>query len=225
MDVTGHTAIDCTPLPGFAAVAAWEAWRTRGDADVALVLGPTTIFKGFLDGQYDQDDDSDGMLDITELWINMINGIMEGFSAYDLIYVDDTGRAKLCINSQTGDYSYKVLQGHRDRRVHRPGVPFHAQRDALHQQHHPEPPAQFYDNQRFHKRTDRSPRNASLLPGRQEYRSTTRPPATEACFTPGAGGCYRLPVVNFSNWTPAFNRLSPISLFWKIVLAPCLLKS
>ena len=146
----GTYGFRCSPLPGFAPVAAWNV-PDKADADVALVLGPTTIFKGFLDGQYDQDEDDDGMLDITELWINMISGIMEGFSAYDLIYVDDLGRAKLCVNSQTGDFSYKVLKGTgigeytgQAYLSMRNGVLFINSTTLT-------PRLQFYDNQKFHK--------------------------------------------------------------------------
>jgi len=150
-DRYGTYGYRCTPLPGFAAVAAWESMPSRGDSDVALVLGPTTIFKGFLDGQYDQDNDSDGKLDTTELWINMISGIMEGFSAYDLIYVDDFGRAKLCINSQTGDYSYQVLKG--------TGIGEYTGQAYLSMRNGTlfinsttlNPRLQFYDNQRYHR--------------------------------------------------------------------------
>jgi len=34
-----------------------------------------------------------------------------GGSAYDLSYMDDFGRAKVCVNSKTGDWQYKVLSG------------------------------------------------------------------------------------------------------------------
>jgi len=99
-------------LPGFDAVAGYTPAPSAGDA--ALVTGNDgrTIFKGFLDGQNDADLDGDSIPDGRELWINIVGYLLGmAYERYDLIFVDDYGRSKLCINSKTGDYVYHVLTG------------------------------------------------------------------------------------------------------------------
>jgi hypothetical protein len=153
-DIYGIYGFDCTPNFGFDGVAAYTISPenpVRSDSDVALVLGENTIFKGFLDGQFNEDADHDGQLDITELWIDMIYGIYHGYSSYDLVYLDDIGRSRLCVNSSTGAFVYKVLQGRgmgdypgQATLSLRNGVLF-INSITLN------PRLQFYDNQRFHK--------------------------------------------------------------------------
>ncbi len=78
-------------------------------------------------------------------------GYSSSFSCYDLIYVDDLGRSRLCVNSQTGAYIYKVLsgigQGEYSGQAYlsmRNGVLF-INSTTLN------PRLQFYDNQKFHR--------------------------------------------------------------------------
>ncbi|HNR39691.1 MAG TPA: hypothetical protein PKN61_11695 [Acidobacteriota bacterium] len=99
-------------LPGFDTVAGYTPAPSAGEA--ALVTGNDgrTIFRGFCDGQNDADLDTDGMPDGRELWINIVGYFLGlDYERYDLIFVDDYGRSKLCINSDTGDYVYHVLTG------------------------------------------------------------------------------------------------------------------
>jgi len=85
-----------------------------------------------------------------QLFYNLIHYV-GGYTPYDLIYVDDIGRAQLCVNSETGDYSYKVLTGTGAGEY--TGTAYLSMRNGtlfinsttLY------PRLQFYDNQRYHR--------------------------------------------------------------------------
>jgi subtilisin family serine protease len=68
------------PLPGFEALAGYTTPGPEPD-EAALVLGNErrTVFKGFLDGQNDQDRNGNGVLDGVELWMNLSAGLLTGF--------------------------------------------------------------------------------------------------------------------------------------------------
>jgi hypothetical protein len=84
------------------------------------------------------------------------NALLYGYglptcTSFDLIYVDEFGRSKLCVNSQTGDFSYKVLKGSgigeytgQAYLSMRNGVLFINSTTLS-------PRLTFYDNQKFHK--------------------------------------------------------------------------
>ena len=85
-----------------------------------------------------------------QLFYNLIHYV-GGYTPYDLIYVDDLGRARLCVNSETGDYVYKVLAGAGAGEY--TGSAYLSMRNGtlfinsttLY------PRLQFYDNQRYHR--------------------------------------------------------------------------
>ena len=66
------------PRTGF---QAWAGYSTPGPNrnQAALIVGNQnrTVFKGFMDAQNTADLDSDGLLDGVELWINLINWILD----------------------------------------------------------------------------------------------------------------------------------------------------
>ncbi|NLI47670.1 MAG: hypothetical protein GX414_11250 [Acidobacteria bacterium] len=95
--------------PGFDALAGYTP--SPDSYSAALILGNDgrSILRGFMDAPLAIDQDGDFMLDGVELWINTLAYLTGG--GYDLIFVDDYGRSKLCINSDTGDYVYHVLTG------------------------------------------------------------------------------------------------------------------
>jgi hypothetical protein len=68
------------PLTGFEGLA---GYTTPGPDpnQAAMIVGNNgrTVFKGFLDGQNDADQDADTMLDGVEIWSNLITGIQAGF--------------------------------------------------------------------------------------------------------------------------------------------------
>lgn len=63
------------PLPGFTALAGFTDTPTTNEAALVRNSAGTTIFKAFLDGQMDDDQDSDAMLDVAELWANLVRSI------------------------------------------------------------------------------------------------------------------------------------------------------
>jgi hypothetical protein len=69
------------PRTGF---QAWAGYTTPGPNrnSAALIVGNQnrTVFKGFMDGQNTADRDIDGVLDGVELWINLINWILDPVS-------------------------------------------------------------------------------------------------------------------------------------------------
>jgi hypothetical protein len=69
------------PRTGF---QAWAGYSTPGlnRNQAALIVGNQnrTVFKGFMDAQNTADLDSDGLLDGVELWINLINWILDPVS-------------------------------------------------------------------------------------------------------------------------------------------------
>lgn len=85
-----------------------------------------------------------------QLFYNLIHYV-GGYTPYDLIYVDDFSRSQLCVNSATGDYSYKVLSGRGAGEY--TGTAYLSMRNGtlfinsttLY------PRLQFYDNQRYHR--------------------------------------------------------------------------
>ncbi len=84
------------------------------------------------------------------------NSLLYGYglptcTSFDLIYLDEFGRSKLCVNSQTGEFSYQVLKGAGMGEYNgqaylsmRNGVLFINSTTLS-------PRLQFYDNQKFHK--------------------------------------------------------------------------
>ena len=74
-----------------------------------------------------------------------------GVSNYDLIYVDDTGRSSLCVNSANGNYLYKVLRGAGAGEY--TGTAYLSMRNGTLFIHSTtlNPRLQFYDNQRYHR--------------------------------------------------------------------------
>ena len=68
------------PLSGFQALAGDTTSSAAGHARLILGNNDHTIFKGFTDGQWDQDANGNGVADDVELWQNMIFGIVNGFS-------------------------------------------------------------------------------------------------------------------------------------------------
>jgi hypothetical protein len=68
------------PLSGFQALAGDTTGPAAGHARLILGNHDHTIFKGFTDGQWDQDLNGNGVPDDTELWQNMIFGVVNGFA-------------------------------------------------------------------------------------------------------------------------------------------------
>jgi hypothetical protein len=68
------------PLAGFQALAGDTTAPAAGHARMILGNDDRTIFKGFTDGQWDQDLNGNGVPDDAELWQNMIFGIVNGFN-------------------------------------------------------------------------------------------------------------------------------------------------
>jgi hypothetical protein len=68
------------PLSGFQALAGDTTAPAAGHARMILGNNDRTIFKGFTDGQWDQDLNGNGIRDDVELWQNMIFGIVNGFN-------------------------------------------------------------------------------------------------------------------------------------------------
>jgi hypothetical protein len=93
--------------PGAAAIAGYSPAPAPNAAVLILGNGGRSIFRGCMDAQLGIDQDGDGMLDGVELWINTLAYLLSG--SYDMIFVDDYGRAQLCINSSTGNYVYHVF--------------------------------------------------------------------------------------------------------------------
>lgn len=73
--------------------AALAGYTTPGpdpnQAAVVLANDERTVFKGFSDAQNSADLDNDGLLDGIELWINLIDGVGNGFST-DLPWLSET---------------------------------------------------------------------------------------------------------------------------------------
>jgi hypothetical protein len=69
----GTYAEKVEPIAGFQAVAGHVAAPAPNEAALVPGNGDRTIFKSFLDGQFDQNNDGDGKPDGVELWINMIS--------------------------------------------------------------------------------------------------------------------------------------------------------
>ena len=68
------------PLSGFQALAGDTTSPAAGHARLILGNNDHTIFKAFMDGQWDQDLNGNGVPDDVELWQNMIFGIVNGFT-------------------------------------------------------------------------------------------------------------------------------------------------
>lgn len=68
------------PLAGAEAIAGYTSPGPDPN-QAALIIGNDgrTVFKAFIDGQNDADQDSDGTPDGVELWVNLIAGIQNGF--------------------------------------------------------------------------------------------------------------------------------------------------
>ncbi len=71
----GTYACKVNPLAGFDAIAGHVPAVTAGEAAIVPGNDGRTIFKSFLDGQFGQDADTDGIADGVELWINMISSM------------------------------------------------------------------------------------------------------------------------------------------------------
>ncbi|THB81537.1 MAG: hypothetical protein D3926_01630 [Desulfobacteraceae bacterium] len=69
------------PLTGFSPLAGFTTPGPNPN-ETALIIGNAnkTVFKGFMDGQNDADQDSDSIPDATELWENMIYKILPGLT-------------------------------------------------------------------------------------------------------------------------------------------------
>ena len=107
--------------------------------------GMVNAFAQSLEFGYDNDQDNGQIL------INSMEYYYYTRSCYDLIYIDDLGRSRLCEDSQTGAFVYKVLsgagQGEYSGQAYlsmRNGVLF-INSTTLN------PRLQFYDNQKFHR--------------------------------------------------------------------------
>jgi hypothetical protein len=96
------------PLPGFEALAGYVGSPAQGQAALLLGNEGRTVYKAFLDGQNDADQDGDLILDGLELWINLIQGVREGVVVYDVLFQDDLGRSQLCIAKKTGHYIWSL---------------------------------------------------------------------------------------------------------------------
>jgi hypothetical protein len=68
------------PLANGIAMAGYTAIPTMNEAGVILRDDEATLYKGIRDVSTNADDDSDGVLDGTELWVNIIYGMVNGFS-------------------------------------------------------------------------------------------------------------------------------------------------
>jgi hypothetical protein len=98
-------------LPGFQAQAGYTVEPTGGEAAIVVGNEGRTIFCGFADAMGGADQDTDGIPDHVELWTNMIFVVLSVTAMFDVVYADDFGRSRLCINSATGEYVYRVLSG------------------------------------------------------------------------------------------------------------------
>lgn len=67
-------------LPGASVLAGYTPSATVGQGSLVIANEGRSVFRGFVDGAVDADQDGDGMQDGVELWINTILGIQEEFS-------------------------------------------------------------------------------------------------------------------------------------------------
>lgn len=98
-------------LPGFEALAGYTMAPAAGEAAIVVGNEGRTIFRGFADAMGGADQDTDGIPDHVELWTNLITAVMDVPDMFDAVYVDDAGLSKLCLNTTTGEFIYRVLSG------------------------------------------------------------------------------------------------------------------
>jgi len=128
--------------PGAEWIASWS------DGEELVAVKPGVAAVNAYPGYYNEWGSTTPFM--VQLFYNLIHYV-GGYTPYDLIYVDDIGRAQLCVNSETGDYSYKVLTGTGAGEY--TGTAYLSMRNGtlfinsttLY------PRLQFYDNQRYHR--------------------------------------------------------------------------
>ena len=67
-------------LPGAALLAGYTPTAMPGNGTLAVANDGRTVFRGFVDGHIDADQDDDGQPDAMELWVNLLAGIQSEFS-------------------------------------------------------------------------------------------------------------------------------------------------